>query len=103
MSISRESEIVYINLDFEDLIPEFFEDIRSDIRSMTEALDSKDYEAVRKLSHNIKGAGGSYGFDSISDIAKLLEYAGKNRDSESIQKHMRELSDYLDCVTVRYQ
>jgi HPt (histidine-containing phosphotransfer) domain-containing protein len=93
MGTSRDSEIVYIDADFEDLVPEFIEDVRSDIESMTEALGSEDYETIRQLSHSIKGAGGSYGFAAISDIAKILEDAGKNRDSENIQKHMGELSD----------
>jgi len=50
--------IVYVDEDFEDLIPEFFEDARKDILFMEESLNNGDYETVRQLGHSIRGAGG---------------------------------------------
>ncbi len=104
LEINHESEIVvYVDKDFEDLIPEFFEDIRHDIQSMTDALNNGDYESIRQLSHRIKGAGGAYGFDAVTNMAKFLEDAAKDGNPDSVRKYITELSNYLNRVQVKYQ
>ncbi len=96
-------DTVYVDKDFEDLIPDFFEDVRRDIRSMAEASDKGDYETVRQLAHSIKGAGGSYGFDEVTKIAKSVEDACKDGNPDDIRKDISRLSDYLEQVQVKYQ
>ena len=104
VNANQEPELVVcVDEDFEDLIPEFFEDIHNDLQSMTEALAGDDYEAVRQLAHSIKGAGGAYGFDAITDIAKHIEDAGKSENRDNVEKYVTELSDYLEHVQVKYE
>jgi hypothetical protein len=51
----------------------------------------------------MKGAGGSYGFDAITDIGKSLEQAAMAKDSGGIKQMVQELSAYLDRVEVVYK
>ena len=92
--------IVYVDKDFEDLIPEFFEDVRKDILFMEESLNNGDYETVRQLGHSIKGAGGAYGFDHVSEIAKSVEKAAKNGCSDDIRKYLGRLSDHMGNIRI---
>jgi len=103
MNTNNEADVVYIDEDFEDLIPEFFEDIQNDIQSMKDALGQGDYATVRSMGHSIKGAGGSYGFDVVMNIAKSLEQAGVDENPDEVQKYISELSDYLERVQVKYE
>jgi HPt (histidine-containing phosphotransfer) domain-containing protein len=95
--------IVHVDPDIADLIPGFLENRHKDIKTMGEALAQGDFDAIRLLGHSMKGAGGSYGFDAITDIGKSLEQAAKDKDAEGIQRSVQELAIYLDQVEVVYE
>lgn len=95
--------IVHIDEELEDLIPGFLENRRKDIDQILAALEDKDYELIRMLGHSMKGAGGGYGFDAITDIGFSLETAAKEENIEKIQTHVNSLSYYLDHVEVSYE
>ena len=95
--------IVHVDPEIADLVPGFLDNRRKDTASIAEALTRGDFETVRILGHSMKGAGGSYGFDAITDIGKSLEQAAMAKDSDVIKKSVQELSTYLDCVEVVYE
>jgi HPt (histidine-containing phosphotransfer) domain-containing protein len=99
----EEKIIVHVDPDIADLIPGFLENRRKDIKTMGEAVTQGDFEAIRILGHSMKGAGGSYGFDAITDMGKSLEQAAIAKDSGVIKKSVQELSAYLDRVEVVYK
>jgi len=94
--------LVRVDPDLLDLIPGFLDNRRKDISAIQEALARGDFETVRILGHSMKGAGGGYGFDAITDIGAALEQAAKNADRDEIRKQIDELSTYLDRVEVMY-
>jgi HPt (histidine-containing phosphotransfer) domain-containing protein len=95
--------IVHVDPDIADLIPGFIENRHKDIKTIGEALKEGDFETIRFLGHSMKGAGGSYGFDAITDIGKSLEQAAIAHDGGEIKKSLQELFAYLDCVEVVYE
>jgi HPt (histidine-containing phosphotransfer) domain-containing protein len=95
--------IVHVDPDIADLIPGFLENRRKDIKTIGEAVTRGDFETIQILGHSMKGAGGSYGFDAITDIGKSLEQAAKDKDAEGIQRSVQELAIYLDQVEVVYK
>jgi hypothetical protein len=48
----------------------------------------------------MRGAGGSYGFQAITDIGTALEQAAESADTDASRKWMGELSRYLDRVEI---
>ena len=95
--------IVHVDPEIADLVPGFLENRRKDTETMGESLTQGDFEAIQILGHSMKGAGGSYGFDAITDIGKSLEQAAKDKDAERITRSVQELSEYLDRVEVVYE
>ncbi|MFH1624371.1 MAG: Hpt domain-containing protein [Pseudomonadota bacterium] len=102
---TREGEriICYVDEEIEDLIPGFLENRRNDVKRLEEALADGDYETIRTLGHMMKGAGGGYGFETISDIGEFLEGAAKEENTEEIRRQIGELSHFLDHVEVVYE
>ena len=98
-----EKIIVHVDMEIEDLIPGFLENRRKDIETLQKALAKGDYETIRELGHTMKGAGGGYGFDAITDIGQSLEQAGKDKNPEAIQSWVKKLSNYLGRVEVVYE
>ena len=67
---------------------------------MQAALEGGDFETVRVLGHSMKGAGGGYGFDAITDIGAALEQTAKDKNPGAIRTSLDELSSFLDRVEV---
>ena len=86
------------NPKFADLIPGFMHNRRQDVIAMLDALERGDFETVESLGHGMKGAGGSWGFQAITDIGAALEQAAKSADTDASRKWVGELSRYLDRV-----
>jgi HPt (histidine-containing phosphotransfer) domain-containing protein len=95
--------IVRVDADLEDLVPEFLENRREDVQTMTGALTRQDFETIRRLGHSMKGAGGGYGFDAITDIGRAIEEAAKAGQTAEIKRRIDELASYLERVDVVYE
>ena len=85
---------------FADLIPVFLQNCRKNVIAMLDALDRGDFEAVEILGHGMRGAGGSYGFQAITDIGAALQQAAESADTDASRKWVGELSRYLDRVEI---
>jgi CheY-like chemotaxis protein len=95
--------IAHIAPDLKDLIPEYLEERQSDINRMQDAIQKQDYETVRMVGHTLKGSGGGFGFDPITDIGIEIEDAAIEEDCKDIEKYINELSDYLNNVEIVYE
>lgn len=94
---------VRIDRDLEDLIPGYLENRRKDMESIRQALKKEDLEAIRVIGHTMKGSGGGYGFDRITDIGRTLEEAARSGDKSAILRQTLELSEYLDHIDIIYE
>ncbi len=98
----KEMILVHPNPKFADLIPGFLLNRRHDVIAVLDALDRGDFETVESLGHGMKGAGGSWGFQRITDVGAGLEQAAKSIDADASRKWVSELSRYLDHVEIVY-
>ena len=98
----NEKITVQIDPDLEDLIPGFLDNRRNDIDVIRNALIADELDKIRVIGHSMKGAGGGYGFDTITDIGGSLEQAALARDSDAINECVAQLEDYLARVEVSY-
>jgi HPt (histidine-containing phosphotransfer) domain-containing protein len=65
-------------------------------------LEVNSFGEIRSLGHRMKGAGGSFGFDDISEIGEIIEKAALAADKETISSSVLQLSNYLERVVVVY-
>lgn len=94
---------VSVDRDLEDIVPIFLENRRRDIHTLRASVGSQDFETIGMLGHRMKGDGGGYGFDVISEIGGALELAVGRRDYPAIERLTTRLEDFLDRVTVLYR
>lgn len=79
-----------------DRTPAYLENCRQNVVAMLAALDCGDFQAVVILGHNLRGSGGGFGFQKITDIGAGLEQAADVSDSDGSRRWVGELSSYLD-------
>lgn len=95
--------VVSVDSDLEELIPDFLDNRRKDIQSIQDALSKGDYDTLTIIGHSMKGSGGGYGFDYITDIGAAIEQAGKEKNDDEIKKWTDELDLYLGRVEVVFE
>ena len=93
-----EKIVISIDPDLEDLIPGFLDNRAKDVGSITHLLTKGDLDAIRILGHSMKGAGGGYGFDFITEIGDTIERASLAGDVDVISDANDRLADYLNRV-----
>lgn len=94
---------VEISRDLEDIVPIFLGNRNKDVQTLREALAQQDFRTVQTLGHRMKGDGGGFGFDRITEIGAAMERAAKLQDCSTIEQHIVQLEDFLNRVTVVYR
>ncbi len=79
-------------------VPAFLQDRRQDVSTMLSALTDGDFATVKRLGHQMKGAGAGFGFQTITDLGTALEQEAGNADTAASRKWVGVLSTYLDCI-----
>ena len=82
----RQIEPLYSRLggdaDVGEIVALFAEEMPGRVAALTGRLQSGDWDGLRRLAHQLKGAAGSYGFDAITSSAERLESALRQQQPE---------------------
>jgi PAS domain S-box-containing protein len=79
-------------------IPAYLRNCKQNVVVMLDALDRVDFETVTGLGHQMRGSGGMFGFQAITDIGIAIEEAAGSADTDASRKWVGALSNYLDGV-----
>ncbi|NJN69489.1 MAG: Hpt domain-containing protein [Nitrospira sp.] len=102
-SESPDTIIVEVGRDLEDIVPIFLGNRKNDLQTLRDALTRQDFGTVQNLGHRLKGDGGGYGFDRISEIGATLEQGAKQQDYSMIEQQILQLENFLRRVRVIYR
>ena len=78
-----EMQEMYINHTFKEL------------NSIKENIDSATFDSLRTFGHNIKGSGGMYGFNEITEMGAIIESAAKEESMDQIKLKLGNLETFL--------
>jgi PAS domain S-box-containing protein len=82
----------------EGLVPKYLVNIRRGMEEILAGVDSKDCEIARRLGHQFKGSGESYGFPEITRAGAAVELAAINSNEDEVRSQVLALGTYLDRV-----
>ena len=103
VTVSQEPIVVQLDQDLSDLIPGFLARKREDASAILAAAEHGESEAIARLGHKMKGEGGSYGLDAITDIGRELEQAARLADLDAARRLARFLMNFLDRLNIVYR
>lgn len=88
--------------DFRELLEDFVDNAAIRREALRDLYSQGQIEPVRVQAHQLKGAGGGYGFDGLTELASRLEEACKRPtpNVHEIGPLLDEVVDYLSRVTV---
>jgi len=84
--------------DMADILDDFVAHLPERLSAMTEALANNHHEELTRLAHQLKGAGGGYGYPSLTEASRELEEAANSRDTEAAKLLLGKLSALVCAV-----
>ena len=78
-------------MDMRELVEFFVEQMPQRVRALQDSFENGALEDVRSIAHQLKGAGGSYGFPQITESARALEVQADNADIDAVRQSIDEL------------
>ncbi len=70
--------------DMLEIVQEFAAELPDRVKSLEDCLEAGDLSQLQTLAHQLKGAGGGYGFPPITEVAAQLEQVLKDGGDESL-------------------
>lgn len=92
--------VAHVDRTLEELIPRFLERRRDDVATIETLVGAGDFETIQSMGHSIKGSGGGYGFDPITDYGVEIEAAARDCDGAATIVAARKMRAYIDAVEV---
>jgi len=80
------------------LLPKYLEGRKKDLVRFKEALANKNFEFIRRLSHEIKGHGASYGFIQLTQICNQMENAAVAQNAILIGSFLGDYEKYIGQI-----
>ncbi len=103
MTDSNAQILVEVSKDLEDLIPEYLEAMIKSIDYIDTLVQANNFDELKSEAHKMKGHGGAYGFQYISDIGLLIEGFAKEQKVELIKKCLSELRAYMGKIKIEFR
>ena len=90
----------------EDFEPEEFREMQQmyvnhTLNELSNIIKEENIESLRTFGHNIKGSGGMYGYDSISEIGSIIEQAALSNNYSIIKSNLAELNILLTNIKLQ--
>ncbi len=87
--------------DMIEIVREFADELPSRAESVESLLRQGDLGELQRLAHQLKGAGGGYGFAAVSDVAAAVEQALKDGvDAAVLEARTSALCETLRALEV---
>jgi HPt (histidine-containing phosphotransfer) domain-containing protein len=94
---------VRVEKDLEELVHKFLARKREDLDRVRCALGSGDYETIRRIGHDLKGAGEGFGFPELSAFGAALERAAIARNERALREQLAAVEQFLLRLRVTFR
>lgn len=85
------------NADLIDIIEEFVDALPDRLTALASALESENFDELKHLAHQLKGAAGGYGFPAITRSASELEskivFSSESMSLDKIKREFESLRE----------
>lgn len=86
--------------DLADILNDFVNGLPQKLQLMREAHASQDFSTLQRLAHQLKGAGGGYGYPALTQVCRMLEEESQKSDPEALTLLLNDM-DRLTQAIVR--
>ncbi len=92
------SDLLADDPDMYDLVQEFVDGLGSRIDEFKQAYDQSNWDQLATLAHQLKGAGGSYGYPDLSSLGATMEQAFRNHSADQFSTWLSRLDGLIQAA-----
>jgi PAS domain S-box-containing protein len=81
-----------------EIFREFDESLPGRYRELTQAAESRDYETLSRIGHDLKGTGGAFRREKVSILGRQIEVAAKERNDAVITFVLSSFLEEVDRI-----
>ena len=85
------------------LVPRYLNSRREESRQLPKLLSGGDFASIRRIAHNLKGTGASYGFPGLTALGQAMQMSAESSDTDALVRQIHELADSLEKMSGQYQ
>jgi CheY-like chemotaxis protein len=94
------STLTAVSTRFVPVVEKFLRDLDQQMVRLEAAVDTSDWATVGDIGHWLKGAGGTVGFDVLTELATSVESAAQAADTAAVQAAFATLRDTVARLVV---
>jgi signal transduction histidine kinase/CheY-like chemotaxis protein/HPt (histidine-containing phosphotransfer) domain-containing protein len=85
--------------DMKELVDEYIGRLPIEVSKMASLLAANEIEPLRRVAHQLKGSGGGYGFNKITELAAVADHSIKqSAPLEQLKSEIDSLIAYIRCI-----
>jgi PAS domain S-box-containing protein len=89
--------------EFCQIVVEFVDRLRSQVGAISDAWSNGDLEQLATLAHWVKGSGGTAGFNALTEPARELELAARDKRLDEVAVSISHLQDLVNRIAAPAQ
>ena len=97
------SALLVDDQDVVDLVAGFVEGLSRRLNEFRLAFEQHDWGSLASLAHQLKGAGGSYGYGDLSRLAKTMEDAFQAHSAGQFEEWMAQFEKLIAAARAGLQ
>jgi len=87
----------------EEIMGLFVEQMALRLETLEEAVPAREYGAIKRAAHSIKGMGGTVGYAEASVVAEELEFAAAQEDAVRCARNVQRLGQWFEAFRHAYE
>ncbi len=92
------STLVQEDPDMREIVLEFVDSLRERITDLRAAYSADDWARLCALAHQLKGAGGSYGYEAITGVAARMEKDFALQRGQAFDAYVKQLEALVSAA-----
>jgi HPt (histidine-containing phosphotransfer) domain-containing protein len=94
--------IIKVDAELAEIIPAYLQNRRDELARLPALLEAGDFDALRVIGHKMRGSGGGYGLDLLTELGERMENSAKAADKGALTAQAAELKEFLDSVEIEF-
>lgn len=83
------------------LIPAYLERRQADLHHLGQALAAGDYATIATIAHGLKGSGGLYSLQPVTQFGAQLETAAQAANCNELKSALNGLKEFLERLEIQ--
>ena len=94
--------VIKVDEDLKELFPVYIRSKREELARIPALLKAGDLDAVRIIGHKMRGSGGGYGLDFLTELGGRMESSAEAGDKAALTTQTAELKNFLDSLEIEF-